>query len=418
MRTSQQLLDSCRADGEFGLAARHWTGGLRLDFGDGLAAITLVDGEVRPGDPGDGPGVLTLTGPAELWAQMLAAEPDRFVNDIAPARALGLRRIGDELLYWQYAAAAQRAIELLRDPPPDSRASAGPRHQDRRPHGTIEAAVGRYVHLELGGVDHRIYFEEAGSGIPLLCQHTAGAHGSQWRHLLEEPAITDRYRVITYDLPFHGKSLPPVGREWWSEPYRLDGEFLRSIPLALSAALGLDQPVFMGCSVGGLLALDLAAKHGDAFRAVISLEGALKVEGDWEDGLLGFWHPQVSNEAKARMMEGLTAPRSPAAYRKETTAIYAAGWPPAFHGDLYYYLVDYDLRSSAADIDPDVVGVHILNGHYDYSATVELGRAAAEVIPGATFTEMEGMGHFPMSENPDGFFPYLLPVLDKIAAEG
>ncbi|MEL7156935.1 MAG: alpha/beta hydrolase [Actinomycetota bacterium] len=417
MRSSQQLLESCRADGEFGLAARHWTGGLRLDFGDQVAAITLVDGDVQPGDPGNGPGVLTLQAPPEVWDQMLAAQPPRFANDIAPARALGLRRTGDELLYWQYAAAVQRAIELLRPAPSDDEAPAAPLARDRRPDGTIEAAVGRYVHLELGGVDHRIYFEEAGSGIPLLCQHTAGSHGSQWRHLLEEPAITDRFRVIAYDLPFHGKSTPPVGPQWWAEPYRLDGERLRSIPLALSRALGLERPVFMGCSVGGLLALDLAARHGDAFRAVISLEGALKVDGDWEDGLLGFWHPQVSNEAKARMMEGLTAPGSPIAYRKETTAVYAAGWPPAFHGDLYYYLVDYDLRERAADIDTEQVAVHILNGHYDYSATVEHGRAAAEAIPGATFTEMAGMGHFPMSEHPEGFFPHLLPVLDKIAGE-
>ena len=56
--------------------------------------------------------------------------------------------------------------------------------------------VGRYVHLDLGPpgqpVDHRIYYEEAGSGIPVLLQHTAGSHGTQWRHLLENPAITDR----------------------------------------------------------------------------------------------------------------------------------------------------------------------------------------------------------------------------------
>ena len=418
MRTSTELLERCRADGEFVLAARHWTGGLRFDFGDSVAAITLTDGEPVPGDPGpEADGVLTLGAPPETWQQMLAVEPPRFANDIAPARALGLRRTGDELLYWQYAPAVQRAVELLRAAPDavaSHAASAAVGVAGAPPAGSLDAAVGRYVHLDLGGVRHRVYFEEAGSGIPLLCQHTAGSHGAQWRHVLENTEITDRFRVIAYDLPFHGKSLPPVGPQWWAEPYRLDGTFLRSVPLALSAALELDAPVFMGCSVGGLLALDLAARHPEAFRAVISLEGALKVEGDW-DGLLGFWHPQVSNEAKARMMEGLTAPMSPVEYRKETTAVYASGWPPAFHGDLYYYLIDYDLRSLAAGIDTSQVGVHILNGHYDYSATVEAGRTAHEAIPGSTFTEMEAMGHFPMSENPERFFDYLLPVLDKIA---
>lgn len=409
MRTSEQLADRCRSDGEFRLAARHWTGGLRLDFGDAVAAITLTDGDVAAGDPGQVEGVITLVAPADTWQLMLSARPPRFANDIAPARSLGLHRVGDELLYWQYAPAIQRAVELLRaDGEPPARA-----RDEQVPAGTIDAPVGRYVHLDLGGQDYRVYFEEAGAGIPVLCQHTAGSHSAQWRHLLEHRAITDHFRLIAYDLPFHGKSLPPVGPQWWAEEYRLDGSFLRSVPLALSAALGLDRPVFLGCSVGGLLALDLAARHPDEFRAVISLEGALKVDGDW-DGLLGFWHPQVSNETKARMMEGLTAPSSPVEYRKETTQLYASGWPPVFRGDVWYYLVDYDLRELAATIDTERVGVHILNGHYDYSATIEKGREAHQAIAGSTFTAMDDIGHFPMAENPERFLPHLLEVLDKI----
>ena len=173
----------------------------------------------------------------------------------------------------------------------------------------------------------------------------------------------------------------------------------------------------MGCSVGGLLALDLAARHGDLFRAVVSVEGALHIGGDW-DRLTGFWHPQVGNETKARMMEGLTAPTSPDPYRKETIQTYAAGWPPAFLGDLWYYIVDYDLRDLAAAIDTGAVGVHIMSGEYDYSGTVELGREAHEAIPGSTFTEMPGVGHFPMSEHPQRFIEHLLPILESIRAAG
>src|SRR6185437_16929249 len=133
----------------------------------------------------------------------------------------------------------------------------------------FDSPVGRYVHLELEGRGYRVYFEEAGEGIPLLLQHTAGAHGSQWRHLFEVPEITSRFRLIAYDLPFHGKSLPPLGLHWWAEEYRLSTQFAMSVPVALARELELDQPVFMGCSIGGLLALDLARYHGDVFRAVI-----------------------------------------------------------------------------------------------------------------------------------------------------
>ena len=247
----------------------------------------------------------------------------------------------------------------------------------------------------------------------MLLQHTAGSHGSQWRHLFERRDITDHFRLIAYDLPFHGKSMPPVGPKWWASEYRLKAGFLRSIPVALAAALGLERPVFMGCSVGGLLALDLALRHPDVIPAVISLEGALEIEGDLET-LTGFWHPRVSNEYKGRLMNGLMSPMSPEAYRKETSQVYSAGWPPAFLGDLYYYLVDYDLRETAARIDTSKVGVHILSGEYDASGTAELGQAAHEAIAGSTWALMEGVGHFPMSENPDAFMSYLLPVLKAI----
>lgn len=283
------------------------------------------------------------------------------------------------------------------------------------PDARFDTPVGRYVHLELDGYDHRVYFEEAGDGIPMLLQHTAGAHGSQWRHLFEDERITSRFRLIAYDLPFHGKSLPPAGRRWWQSEYRLTTEFLMSVPLALAEALQLVRPVYMGCSIGGLLALDLARFHGSRFRAVIGLEPALKVDGNFE-ALRGLWHPRVSNEYKAALMYGLMAPTSPEALRRETSFVYSQGWPPSFLGDLYYYIEDHDLRREAASIDTRQCAVHLLSGEYDYSATPAHGRAAQEAIPGSTYRTMEGMGHFPMSENPQRFIEVLLPVLDDIQA--
>jgi len=407
--TTGELTALCAADGEFGLAARHWTGGLRLEIGDEVSGFTVRAGAVSAGVPDVGDGVIVLSGTAAAWEPMMQTVPPRFMNDITAALGRSaIERSSDELLWWQYLPAVQRAIELLRAP-----GQAAEAHEEVGATPRFDSPVGRYVHVQLAGHDHRIYFEEAGQGIPVLLQHTAGSHGVQWRHLFENTAITDHFRLIAYDMPFHGKSMPPVDRQWWAEQYKLTSEFFTAVPLALSAALGLDRPAFMGCSMGGLLALDLAAEYPDEFRAVVSLEGALHVGGDWER-LLGFWHPQVSNDTKSRMMEGLTAPTSPDAYRKETIHAYSAGWPQAFLGDLWYYINEFDLRDRAASIDTSVCGVHILSGEYDYSATVEAGLAAHEAIAGSTFTEMLGMGHFPMSEHPQLFMKHLMPVLEAI----
>ncbi len=416
LSNAQFWADQCNADGEFRLAARHWNGGLRLSMGDSVLEFGVADG-VADADqvPRTGAaGVIEFSGPLEFWARMLAAPPPRFHTDwlAAASGGVGLRRSGDRLAYAQYYGATMRALELLRPP----RAALDVPVGGARPHQqgpVFDAPRGRYVHLELAGLDHRLYFEEAGQGIPVLLQHTAGCHGSQWRHLMEDPRITNHFRLIAYDLPFHGKSLPPTGKDWWAQRYAMTGDFLRSVPLELAAALELDQPVFLGCSVGGLLALDLAHRHPDAFRAVVAVEGALKIPGDLKD-LEDLWHPQISNDYKARAMEGLTSPLSPLPYVKETAFVYASGWPQSFIGDLHYYIADYDLSERAGDIDTTRVAVHILSGEYDHSGTAELGRAAHEAIVGSTFTEMKNVGHFPMSENPEVFMSYLLPVLEAI----
>ena len=409
--TAEQWAAKCAVDGEFQQAARHWDGGLCLRIGGVELEIALQDGEVRAGSAQRRSGVVTYSGAEEVWAKLLAEVPERFHHDLVVNLSAGggLHRETEPVVHAQYYPAIMRAIELLR---PDSE-NYPLRHGDVGAAGRFDTPVGRYVHLELGGYDHRIYFEEAGQGIPLLLQHTAGCHGSQWRHLFEAPEITDRFRLIAYDLPCHGKSLPPVEQAWWSQTYNLQGDFLRAVPVKLAEALALQDPVFMGCSVGGLLALDLAHKHADLFRAVISVEGALKIEGS-HDQLGELWHPQVSNEYKARLMDGLMSPTSPKAYRKETSFVYASGWPPAFLGDLYYYMEDYDLRGLAGEIDTTKVGVHILSGEYDYSGTAELGQAARDAIAGSTWVEMQGVGHFPMSENPEAFIRYLKPILDSI----
>jgi pimeloyl-ACP methyl ester carboxylesterase len=327
----------------------------------------------------------------------------------------GLIPSGDLLALWQYYPAIQRAVQLLREELHGAAAKPVNTTMPAKKAGSLDSPVGRYVHVEIDGLDYRVYFEEAGSGIPLLLQHTAGSHGSQWRHLFEMPEITDHFRLIAYDLPYHGKSLPPDGPRWWASEYRLTKEFAMAAPLAVSGALGLERPVFMGCSVGGLLALDLARYHPEAFLAVISLEPALKVGGGSE-AIAGFWHPQVSNEFKARLMLGLMSPTSPEARRMETVFAYSSGWPPAFLGDLYYYLNDHDLTAEAANIDTSKVPVYLLTGEYDNSASIEHGKAAHDAIEGSTFAVMERIGHFPMSEDPEGFAKHLLPVLEAIRA--
>ena len=400
----------CDQDPEFKMSVRHWSGGLRFIIGKEKLELFLKEGEIVSINSSPD-RIIEISGETDVWSRLLAARPPRFHNDVIANLSVrgGLSRKADKVVFAQYYSALMRSIELLRGETSENDIVS---HDEQETH-FIEDVRGSYLRLPIDGNIYRIYYEEVGDGIPMMLQHTAGAHGSQWRHLYENTEITDRFRLITYDLPFHGKSLPPPSKNWWEQKHKLDGAFLRSVPVQLSKALTLDRPVFMGCSVGGLLALDLALNHPEEFRAVISLAGSIKIAGNTSN-FSELDHPQVNGEYKGRLMEGMTSPDSPKAYKKEVAFIYSGGWDPLFLGDLHYYIEEFDLTRDASKIDTQKIAVHILSGEYDWSSPVESGRDAHKMIPGSTWSEMKGIGHFPMSENPKLFFNYLMPILEDI----
>ena len=278
---------------------------------------------------------------------------------------------------------------------------------------TFEPIVGRYCHLALSGRPQRLYVEEAGSGIPLVCLHTAGADGRQFRHLLNDPAITRDYRVIVFDMPWHGKSLPPAGFE--TEEYQLTTEGYTRMVIDFCDALELERPVVMGCSIGGRLVLNLAAEHPERFRALIGLESAAHQQPWYDTEWLN--RPDVhGGEVCAALVSGMMAPQSPAESRHETLWMYKCSGPGIFKGDLYFYRVDGDLRDRIARIDTARCPLYMLTGEYDFSCTPDDTIRTAQQITGAEVTIMKELGHFPMSENPAQFRRYILPVLEKIKA--
>ena len=62
------------------------------------------------------------------------------------------------------------------------------------------------------------------------------------------------------------------------------------------------------------------------------------------------------------------------------------------------------------------VAAEHLQGEYDWSVWPERTEELVREVPGAKFQRMEGMGHFPMCENPDAFKRYLIPILNEIAS--
>lgn len=276
-----------------------------------------------------------------------------------------------------------------------------------------EPVIGRYLKIPVQGEDCRVYVEEAGQGIPLLCLHTAGADSRQFRHLMCDEEVTRDFRVIAFDMPWHGKSYPPA--TGFDREYELTTELYVATIRSVSHALLLDRPVVMGCSIGGRIVLELANSHGSEFSALIGLEAA-DYQQPWYDTSWLNRADVHGGEICAALVSGLIAPQSPKQFRDETLWQYKQSGPGIFKGDLYFYRVDGDLRGRLRSIDTTACPLYLMTGEYDFSCSPDDTRRTASSIDGAQLTIMTELGHFPMSENPEQFRKFLLPVLAEIAS--
>jgi pimeloyl-ACP methyl ester carboxylesterase len=417
---AEAIKAATNADQAFRVAARWWTAQVVLGLGEETYRLTISDGVVTgfgrdaTGQPGD----ITISAPAAAWDKLLQAVPPAPYDDVRfGGPSVGFVVEGDLVSQLApYYGAVQEFIEVLRRTRSGRRPDRPVADVARR----FDSAVGRYVYVDVSGVQYRIYFEEAGTGkTPLILQHTAGADSRQWRHVLEDPDYQKLFRMIAYDLPYHGRSLPPTSQRWWEQEYILTREGLMNTVLAITEALELERPVYMGCSIGGHLAPDLALYHPERFRAVIGINAGLAVSaaGRNLESEAAWSNPRVGGQWKAAAMLGNTAPTSPEAYRRETGWVYSQGAPDVMKGDVYYYSKDHDLsEKQAARIDTSKVAVYLLTGEYDPLATRQGTERLARAIPGCHFQRLPGIGHFGPSENPEDFKTVLLPVLREAAA--
>lgn len=112
----------------------------------------------------------------------------------------------------------------------------------------------------------RIHYQQVGAGPDLVMVHGISGNLAVW-HLRLVPALSARFRVLTYDLRGHGHSdTPPSG-------YSPDA--MATDLVELLDALDIARPVVMGHSYGADVALYYAANHPERVREVVAIESAL-----------------------------------------------------------------------------------------------------------------------------------------------
>ena len=390
-----------------------WAGPWSVCFAvtvDGTPTIfSITDGCVTGAD---GTPAFTLSAPSAVWAKFLEPIPPRHHQGIFALvyRVPEFQILGDQLAFMQHAHIARRVLEVGKWLALGNAAPAPKILNPRTEKRAIPQVTGGYVPVTVEGTTYQVYYETAGQGRDVLCMHTAGADGRQFHGLMADERITRNHRLVSFDLPFHGKSPPPDGAIPGS--WRLNTDLYVSLIMGFVAAMKLDRPVALGASMSGEICLELAYRHPDAFTGIVACEACDKIERRqtaWAS------HPQV-NQAffVPEWIRALSAPQSPAEWVEMVDWHYGQGGPAVFFGDIAFYSGDWDARERVGKIDTNRARLFMLTGEYDYSCTVEASEATAAKIPGVRFQAMGGIGHFPFAENPALFAQYLMPILEEL----
>ncbi|MGW0037740.1 alpha/beta fold hydrolase [Gordonia sp. NPDC003376] len=241
-----------------------------------------------------------------------------------------------------------------------------------------------------------------GSSGTVLCIHTAGQSGVQWRHAARDLAARG-YRVIVPDLPGHGRSEPAVGGP--VTDLVAYGDWL----VELLGLLGVERPYVLGCSIGGKLTLELACRPDTPLAGAVAMAadagpGAVNVGGlrrELED---------VAGPSRAeRTYLGTLASvgRSVPAQTAHLIGLMHKREDPEISSSDLIGWGTHDVRHRLSD---RTCPIRLVCGVDDPWIDVErirrlaAGCASADPVAdrlAVTFTALPGVGHYPMEEIDD-----------------
>ncbi len=252
-----------------------------------------------------------------------------------------------------------------------------------------------------------INFVEEGKGQPILFLHGLGGSLKDWAaNLSFSPAF---YRAMAIDFPGFGDSDKP------ETDYSID--WLTAIVGKFLQERKLDQAIVVGHSMGGLVALNLAAQPGSPVKnlVVIDVVGigdkaeflsyalAKKIMGP--ESRFESFEGLLREEFKA-MVENFIKGQKPKTSKEFFQSVPKnplTGKPllpmtPAVQ--MSASIIDFDIRPQLASIRQPTL---ILWGAKDPIAPPQDASFLKSKIPQATLKILENCGHSPMQEQPERF---------------
>ncbi len=253
--------------------------------------------------------------------------------------------------------------------------------------------------------DLRLHYRIDGDpdGAPVVFAHALGLDHAVWDAVIA--LMPPGLRLIRYDLRGHGASdVPPA-------PYAM-GALIRDAENLLDH-LAVKECVFVGLSIGGMIAQGLAIKRLDLMRGMVLANTAARIgiDSQWADRIAAVRAGGMEAIAEPTMARWFSRRARQAhrdlPWREKLLACAPEGWCGAAAA-----IAGTDFYTPTASLTLPTL---VIAGADDASTPPDLVRETADVIRGADFRLLRGAGHLSPVDQPAAFAEALTGFLTRIA---
>lgn len=258
--------------------------------------------------------------------------------------------------------------------------------------------------IDLNGIS--VHYKEEGdlNGTPVVFSNSLGTDFRLWDQIL--PLLPKDLRIIRYDMRGHGLTSGSEGAYFMGD---LVGD-----AAALIDHLQIKNCIFVGLSIGGIIAQGLAAERPDLIRAMVLSNTAAKI------GNADMWQERIA-AVKAGGVEVL----ADATMERWFSAQFPIDHPTTFNGwrnmlcrtpsagycGCSAAISETDLFDSTARLSLPTLGIA---GSEDGSTPPDLVRETVELIQGSKFHVIRKAGHLPCVEQPAEFAAVLTEFIQGL----
>ncbi|MCG3267025.1 3-oxoadipate enol-lactonase [Yoonia sp. I 8.24] len=256
--------------------------------------------------------------------------------------------------------------------------------------------------IDRDGVKLNVFADGPADAPAIVFANSLGTDLRLWDGII--PLLPKGLRVIRYDMRGHGQSDVPAG------PYTM-GQLVSDAE-AVCDAFALRDVLFVGLSVGGMVAQGLAIKRPDLVRALVLSNTAAKI------GNKNLWQDRIDTVSS----KGLDAMADEVMKRWFSPTFYASNamlaWrdmlvatPINGYVGICHAIAGTDFYTPTSGLRIPTLGIA---GSEDGATPPDLVRETIDLIPGSKFELMRRVGHLPCAENPVGYASLLNTFIQDI----